>query len=202
LTFDESTPLQKEWALAAACGLSDDIIAMHQADRMLRIDWLESPRLTQGKLGMTLCPGRRDRGRELGLDLDVLAEQRVARLLCLLTDEEIEWAGIANISELAASRGVSFRRHPIRDQGAPGVDDAQELVAWCLEACARGESVVVHCMGGLGRSGLIAACALVGQGASAEEAIAAVRAARGPRAIESREQERFVKKFAEAMAHA
>jgi protein-tyrosine phosphatase len=51
-------------------------------------------------------------------------------------------------------------------------------------------------MGGLGRSGMIAACTLVDAGLSPTAAIASVRAARGPRALETSEQEEFVSRFA------
>jgi len=51
-------------------------------------------------------------------------------------------------------------------------------------------------MGGLGRTGLIAACTLVTLGRTAAEAIAEVRAARGPRCVENRDQERFVEMYA------
>ena len=52
--------------------------------------------------------------------------------------------------------------------------------------------MVVTCMGGLGRSGTLAACLLVSAGTAPEAAIAAVRAARGPRALETIAQEDFV----------
>ena len=64
----------------------------------------------------------------------------------------------------------------------------------------RGESVVVTCMGGLGRSGMIAACTLVDAGVASAAAIASVRAARGPRAIETSGQEAFVSAFADSRA--
>jgi protein-tyrosine phosphatase len=51
-------------------------------------------------------------------------------------------------------------------------------------------------MGGLGRSGTVAACCLVAAGMSPEAAIAAVRTARGPRALETIAQENFVVTFA------
>ena len=59
---------------------------------------------------------------------------------------------------------------------------ARQLTDWGIE---------VH--RGLGRTGLVAACALIDHGLSAQEAITAVRACRGPRAIETREQEAFVR---------
>ena len=54
------------------------------------------------------------------------------------------------------------------------------------------------CMGGLGRSGTVAACFLVTAGMQADAAIAAVRTARGPRALETIAQEDFVVTFAAA----
>ena len=78
----------------------------------------------------------------------------------------------------------------------PGLEDARELVRWCREGVAAGGRVVITCMGGLGRSGTIAACYLVEQGLSAPQAISAVRRARGPRAVETRSQEAFVAAYA------
>jgi ADP-ribosyl-[dinitrogen reductase] hydrolase len=51
--------------------------------------------------------------------------------------------------------------------------------------------VLVHCRGGLGRAGMIAARLLVELGMESTNAIATVRAAR-PGAIETSDQERFV----------
>jgi protein-tyrosine phosphatase len=47
-------------------------------------------------------------------------------------------------------------------------------------------------MGGVGRTGTVAACALVAAGADAEQAISRVRAVRHPTAVETAEQEAFV----------
>ncbi|HMU75943.1 MAG TPA: protein-tyrosine-phosphatase, partial [Elusimicrobiota bacterium] len=58
-----------------------------------------------------------------------------------------------------------------------------------------GARVAVHCVGGLGRSGLVAACFLKSRGASTDEAIVEVRRVRSPRAVESAVQEQFVTNF-------
>jgi protein-tyrosine phosphatase/nicotinamidase-related amidase/aminoglycoside phosphotransferase (APT) family kinase protein len=198
LGFDESSPLQKRWALATACGLAEDIQSTVRADRMLRIDWVDPAAVGGGgRLGMTICPGRRDRGRDLTADLEVLSAQGTKRLVCLLTDEELEWAGAKDIAAGAKTRGIEFRLVPVRDQSAPGLEDARALVAWILAAVDAGDTVVLHCMGGLGRTGTVAACALTSRGLSAEQAIATVRKSRGPRCVETREQERFVAAFAQ-----
>jgi protein-tyrosine phosphatase len=200
LGFTESTPLQKQSALAAACSLADQIARTVQAELALRVDWIESDLTGAGRLGITHCPGRRDRGRNLDEDLARLRSDRVDRLLCLSTDLELNWAGVSDLGNRAQAAGLTYRRLPVADQGTPDVVDAVELVQWCREATERGESVVVTCMGGLGRSGTLAACFLVGAGVAPDTAIAAVRAARGPRALETVGQEDFVAAFASTYA--
>ena len=199
LSFPQASPLQKQSALAAACSLADQITQTVHADLALRVDWIEPDLTGPGRLGITLCPGRQDQGRDLGADLARLRSQGATRLLCLLTDSELTWAGVPELGPRAQAAGLTYRRLPIPDQGTPGVADAIELVRWCREATERGEAVVVTCMGGLGRSGTVAACYLVAAGTPPDAAIAAVRAARGPRALETIAQEDFVVTFASAM---
>ena len=75
----------------------------------------------------------------------------------------------------------------------PTAEELHATLAWLEPVLAAGGRVLVHCVGGLGRSGTIAACLLRSRGVSAEEAIAMVRAARSPRAIETHAQEAFVR---------
>ena len=194
--FDESSVLQKRWALAAACGWAEAVATRTLANRKLRIDWLHADDvLPHGRLGITLCPGRRDQGRALDADLDALCEQGTTHLVSLTTSGELEWAGVPDLRQAVERRGIRFDPLPIRDQGVPSLDDARHLVNGILATMDNGAQVVVHCMGGLGRSGTIAACALVARGLTPADAIARVRLARGPRAIEVTEQARFVERF-------
>jgi nicotinamidase-related amidase/aminoglycoside phosphotransferase (APT) family kinase protein len=199
LTFPEASSLQKQSALAAACSLAEQITRTVEAELVLRLDWIEPDLIGAGRLGITLCPGRRDRGRDLGTDLAQLRADGATRLLCLLTDSELSWAGVPDLGPRAQGADLTYRRLPIPDQGTPDIADAIDLVQWCREGTERGEAVVVTCMGGLGRSGTIAACFLAAAGMSPSAAIAAVRAARGPRALETIAQEDFVVTFASAM---
>jgi protein-tyrosine phosphatase len=198
LGFDESSVVQKRWALAAAGLLSARVTETFEANDALRIDWLGAGFDAVGSVGITICPGRRDRHRDLSADLAVLADRGVTRLLCLLPDSELAWAGVSDIRIQAQCAGIEYRQFPIPDQGTPGLDDAREAVSWCREGIATGGRVVITCMGGLGRSGTIAACYLVELGRSAPKAISEVRQSRGPRAIETRSQEAFVAAYAAA----
>lgn len=76
------------------------------------------------------------------------------------------------------------------------IEGAAKLVDDIVDAMSAGENVVVHCRGGLGRSGTIAACFLVARGRAPGEAIRLVRSAR-PGAVEVRDQEDFVQRFRE-----
>ena len=58
-----------------------------------------------------------------------------------------------------------------------------------------GESVMMHCVGGLGRTGMAAGALLRSRGASADRAIAEVRRVRSSRAIETAAQEKFVREY-------
>lgn len=67
-----------------------------------------------------------------------------------------------------------------------------DAAAFVAEAVSRGEGVVVHCVGGTGRTGTVLACALRMLGRTADEAIAAVRTHR-PHWPESPWQEQVVR---------
>lgn len=88
---------------------------------------------------------------------------------------------------------------PIIDQGVCSVEEMKSAVAWMEGALAGNSSVVVHCAGGLGRSGIAAAAYLVERGLTADEAIATVRQARSPRAVETEAQVSFVERYERAV---
>ncbi len=72
----------------------------------------------------------------------------------------------------------------------------QQLVSWIDTRLQRGAEVLVLCVGGLGRSGLVASCLLKARGSSAEEAISEVRRVRSERAVETAVQVQMVEDFA------
>jgi len=158
---------------------------------------------------MTLAPGKRDPlgrrtawARDLEADLARLAEHyRAGLLVSLLEDHELDLLGIPGLVARAVARGIAVERLPIPDGAVPpSMPALVALVERIGAACRAGSTVVLHCRGGLGRTGLVAACcgvALVD--ATAADAIAAVRRAR-PGAIETEGQAAWVRRFAEERA--
>ena len=187
LSFDESSPLQKRWAFAAACGHAEDYTRARRDGLELRVDWAAP------NVGLTLCPGRRDRDRDLTADLTALVATGATDLVCLLPETELEWAGVPDLLSRAEQAGLTVHHWPIGDQAAPDPEDAAEWLPRLAARLDAGARVVLHCMGGLGRSGLVAACLFRTRGLTADAAVATVRAARGPRAIETPAQLDFVR---------
>ena len=67
------------------------------------------------------------------------------------------------------------------------------LAAW-VNACRKTGPVLVHCQAGLNRSALITACALMLEGASADEAIALIREKRSPACLCNPAFERWLRR--------
>jgi atypical dual specificity phosphatase len=82
-----------------------------------------------------------------------------------------------------------FKRYsiPVRDFTAPTLPDFQKFLDIVSKSLEQGE-VLVHCQGGIGRTGTMAAAYWIKKGLSADKAIKKVRKAR-PGAIEIPEQE-------------
>jgi hypothetical protein len=169
----------------------------------IRVAFLH-PASLSGRIGMTLAPGKHQAGmtatwrRDLGLDLARLrGEFGADALVCLLETHELAQVKIEALPGAAWECGMAFWHFPVADMGVPrSLEATARLVERICGAVRRGETVVIHCMGGLGRTGTIAAACLVALGVEPQEAIAQVREAR-PAAIENVLQEDFVSAFRE-----
>jgi hypothetical protein len=199
LSFDEPSLLQRRWALYAACRLAERIDGFYSHSDHLRVDWLPRELTAPGRLGLTLLPGRRDMSRDLSRDVDALEHAGATHVLCLLGDDELHAYGVPKALEVYRERQLEVLQLPIIDQGVCSVEEMKSVVAWVEGALAATSSVVVHCAGGLGRSGIAAAAYLVERGLTADEAIATVRRARSPRAVETEAQVSFVERYERAV---
>lgn len=157
-----------------------------------------------GWLAITLAPGKVTQGhscywkRDLAADLDRLKELGATTLVPLLEDDELVSLQIPDLVESALERGLEVIRFPFHDGGVPrSLKKTEKFVDDLHERLRKGERIVMHCNGGLGRAGTMAACVrmAVGLDDHPEAAIASVRKIRGKRAIETRTQESFITHF-------
>jgi protein-tyrosine phosphatase len=161
-----------------------------------------------GKLGLTFAPGKKGPAyhsatiwdRDVNSDLQRMVDHYgMSTLVSLMEDFEYPLLEIADLFSQAESQGVEVVHYPIRDVSVPPADAMAGFASLISDITARlasGETVVAHCRGGLGRTGLVAAAVLVAAGHEPERAIKAVRSAR-PRTLETRAQERYVHDFAQ-----
>ncbi|MBY7733298.1 cyclin-dependent kinase inhibitor 3 family protein [Vibrio splendidus] len=114
--------------------------------------------LDTGALVLTPCPGTK--GADLDVSLTQLKEQGVEAIVTALDDHELASKDVAALGEKTRALGMQWFQIEIEDDCAPGADFA---VKWQAASPAlhqvvdNGGKVAMHCMGGSGRTGLLAA---------------------------------------------
>ena len=151
----------------------------------------------QGRIGITLCPGKTDpaamagpTARDLDTDLDVIRDWGATAVVSLITKEEIDDLEVGDLEDAVRDRHMEWWHAPIPDGRPPeaGFEEAWTVAEAIRDRLRLGFDVLVHCKGGLGRAGTIAARLLVELGEHQDQAIRRVRDAR-PGAIENEAQE-------------
>ena len=136
--------------------------------------------------------GRHD--RDLAAELDEVRKQGAVAVVSLITDDECRLLSVRGLGAAVRARRMTWLHLPIQDGEAPGstFESAWKHDGLYLRSLLRSRrDVLVHCKGGLGRAGTVAARLLVEFGARPEDAIDEVRRVR-PGAIEYDEQELYV----------
>lgn len=152
-----------------------------------------------GRIGISFCPGKQgpvlagfDWKRDLAVDLDAVRGWGAAAVVSLIEKHEMELLGVGDLDTAVAARGMEWFHLPIPDVTAPGEEFEQRwhtAGARLRSLLIDGENVFIHCRGGLGRAGTVAARLLIELGITdSDTAIAQVREVR-PGAIETRAQE-------------
>jgi ADP-ribosyl-[dinitrogen reductase] hydrolase len=154
-----------------------------------------------GRIGITFCPGKHDRHamtgsweRDLAIDLDAIRNWGATAVVTLLEPQEFKLLRVERLGEEVLLRNMRWFHLPIVDVSIP---DERFEKQWMVDGhqirliLRERRDVLIHCRGGLGRAGTIAARLLVELGVEPRRAIEAVRAAR-PGAVETPGQEQFV----------
>jgi protein-tyrosine phosphatase len=156
------------------------------------IFWI--PEIATGRLATAMCP---DGGPELADSIRAWREAGVNVVVSALTPFENQVLELTAEVDACRDAGITFRSFPIEDHWIPDVGSritplVEEICSWLHE----GRSVVAHCRMGIGRSSLIAACALVRLGFATERAFDLIGAARGFPVPDGIHQEEWVDAFA------
>ena len=116
-----------------------------------------------GRIGITLCPGKKDPyawtgawDRDLELDLDVVRRWGATAVISLITDQEIDDLEVRGLSKAVHDRHMEWWHLPIPDVHPPGpeFEDGWNTAGEAIRDRLRmGFDVLVHCKGGLGRAG-------------------------------------------------
>ncbi len=141
-----------------------------------------------GRIGITFCPGKHDClaatgawKRDLATDLDLIRTWGARMVLTLVEAEELALLQVPHLGREVTARGMDWRHLPIADYSTPTADFERQWLTHgrdIRELLRDGADVLVHCKGGLGRAGMIAARLLVELGMDPEQAIREVRSAR------------------------
>ncbi len=162
-----------------------------------------SPGEGMGRVAFCPCPGRVDDRarsgaweRDLDADLDRVRESGATAVLSLIEPFEFERLKVEEFPRKVRNRSMEWWGAPIPDGHPPGpeFEEAWSRIGDAIRDRLRlGFDVLVHCRGGLGRAGTIAARLLVELGGDPEDAIRRVRKAR-PYAIENEAQADHVRR--------
>jgi protein-tyrosine phosphatase len=178
-----------------------------ESGEVLHVGWLPESMSDglPGWLGMTVLPGKhgvslrypgRVYAQDLSRDLAALRAAGVVLLELLVEEAELQRWGDIQLIGAAAERGIEVRRHPMPDGGVPASLDDMDIILDELYAARCRGNAAIACMGGVGRTGMVAACELVRRGMQPDAAIASVRRARHPQAVETAAQQDFVRRYA------
>ena len=136
-----------------------------------------------GALAGSAQPGLLD---ELVNDLTFIRAQGIERIVSLTSRP---------LSGLDQARADFELIHfPIADMGIPTPRACAALCAQLLDGLEQ-RPVLLHCKGGLGRTGTIAACCLVGLGRAPEQALIEVRSV-NPNYVQTASQAKFIEHYA------
>ncbi len=163
-----------------------------------------------GVIGLAPCPGIRldasKRGniqKTLKRDIAAFLDWGATGVVTLNETEELNGLGLENLGNELQMAGFWWRHLPIVDMNVPVASfeetwrvEGQQITA----SLAAGERVIIHCLAGLGRTGMIAARLLVDMGVPPETAIVDVRRVR-PRAIQTTAQEDYVREHGKKSRH-
>jgi len=135
--------------------------------------------------------------RDLERDLKAIVEWGANAVVTLMEAHEIIQLGVPDLGNRCEALGLAWFHLPIKDVSIPDAafESSWKTVGHMLrKELKQRRGIVIHCRGGLGRTGLVAARLLIELGEQPDHALQRVRLVR-PGAVETRQQEEYVLKI-------
>lgn len=169
------------------------------------VNFVAVPTNPSVKFGMTFCPGKVQQQsltgnwrRNLQNDLERIKDvYKTRRLVSCIEPHEFLLLEVRDMASVCEKIGLDLSFIPICDGGTPNnksIAILQSALPTLLNSTEENGFTTIFCKGGLGRTGLIAACLLIECGVEEQHAIEITRVAR-PGTIENKAQELFIKNY-------
>ena len=159
--------------------------------------------LGRGSIGLTICPGKKGPSvfgapwdRNLRQDLEAIKAWGAVAVVTLMEEHEFELCCVPDLAYEIEAMGMDWYHLPIKDVDVP-TEEFEPLWLYAGHRIrghlAEGKKVLIHCRGGRGRTGIVAARLMIEQGHEPDDAIRHVRRVR-PGAIETDAQEDYTRR--------
>ena len=112
----------------------------------------------QGRLIFTPCPGTK--GVDLATSVSQLHQAGADAIVTMIKDEELDKFDASSLPDVVRQNGMTWFHFPVEDDAAPAEAFEQSWLASKSDVLAlieQGKCVAIHCRGGSGRTGFMAA---------------------------------------------
>ena len=159
----------------------------------------------KGYIGMTICPGKQGNSayglpweRDLGEDIRMLRSQKIHAVLTIMESFEMDILKVPDLGDRVLEAGLHWWHLEVPDMSVLPPQRYHEWDAMRRDVVGfllSGNNLVIHCRGGLGRTGTFASVLLIDLlDMQPEEATQLVRKTR-PGCIQNRTQEDFIRNY-------
>ena len=132
----------------------------------------------------------------LASEIKDLKAQSVTGLACLLDEREVKMTGLENEQKLCEEEGIAFWHFPIPDTQPPKSQlDAHFFILDLVKHYKEKKGLVLHCYGGIGRSGTIALAVLMHLGYDLNEMKRKATLIRGTHVPQTSVQEKWLDEY-------
>lgn len=132
-----------------------------------------------GQFIFTPCPGTK--GEPLAESLNTLKQAGATDIVTMLSDEELAFLGVADLGQQCEAAGLNWFQLPVEDDQGPQEPFFNAFKVHrdtLLQRLHNNATIVIHCRGGTGRTGMMAAILLLESGMDWETARSLIQSVR------------------------